>query len=429
MIIRGGENIYPTSTKLRCGRAMQPTLPNRPDPAERQRIVENRRIVLLGATGYTGQRVLRELLARGETPTLAGRNRTKMLAVADRFDAELPVAQVDVTSTADLTRLLEPTDVVVSTIGPFTQLGMVTATVAAQAGAHYFDSTGEGNFVRRVFEQDSVAAARGATLVPAFGYDYVPGNLAGALALERAGERAHRIEIGYFLTRSGHGDELRYRSTLRDVVTLTTGGTRQTLVGAAAEDAFAYRRPHPGTPARLVDERAGKRVLTFRYAGVNRPAMTVGGSEHLGLPEVFPQLESVEVGVGWLGRWTRLVQTAATLQAPLLRSAKVRAAVTRLSERLPGSDREPDSDGRSLVIAIARDDSGRPLATTALTGPDPYEMTGSLLAWGAAHAAAPDTVLKPGVHGPVAAFGLDTLSHGAAEAGLCEADEPLPRRS
>jgi len=39
--------------------------------------VERRRIGLLGATGYTGQRVLRELLARGEEPTLVGRNRSR----------------------------------------------------------------------------------------------------------------------------------------------------------------------------------------------------------------------------------------------------------------------------------------------------------------------------------------------------------------
>ena len=261
--------------------------------------------------------------------------------------------------------------------------------------------------------------------MPAFGYDYVPGNLAGALALTQAGERARRIEIGYFLTRSGHGDELRYRSTLRDVFTLSTGGTRTTLVGSAADDAFAYRRPRPGAPARLVDERAGERVRTFRYAGVTRAAMTVGGSEHLGLPEVFPQLESVEVGLGWFGRWTRPIRTASTLQAPVLRSAKVRAALKRRSERLPGSHREPDADGRSLVIAIARDDSGQPLVTTALTGPDPYEMTASLLAWGAVHMATPDVLLKPGAHGPVAAFGLDTLSLGAGEAGLHEAKERL----
>lgn len=391
--------------------------------------MERRRIVLLGATGYTGQRVLRELLARGEAPTLVGRNRSRMLATAARLEADLPVSEIDVTSATDLTRFLEPSDVVVSTVGPFMQLGTATVTAAAQAGAHYFDSTGEGTFARRVFELHSVAAARGATLVPAFGYDYVPGNLAGALALDTAGERARRVEIGYFLTRSGHGAELRYRSTLRDVYTLTTGGTRQTLVGATAEKAFAYRPSRPGAPARLVDERAAKRVLSFRYAGVKRTAMTVPGSEHLGLPEAFPQLESVDVGLGWLGRWTRPVQVAATVQAPLLRSAKVRAALTRLSGRLPGSHREPDSDGRSLVIAVACDASGRPLSTTALTGPDPYEMTGALLAWGATHAAAPDAVLEPGAHGPVAAFGLDTLRLGAAETGLHEVDEASARRS
>lgn len=169
--------------------------------------MEKRRIVLLGATGYTGQRVLRELLARGEQPTLAGRNRTKMLALTGRFEAGLPVAEVDVTSTADLARLLDRSDVVLSTVGPFMQLGIATVTAAAQAGAHYLDSSGDGSFVRRVFELDPVAAARGSTVVPAFGYDYVPGNLARALALTRAGERASRIEIGYFLTRSGHGDE------------------------------------------------------------------------------------------------------------------------------------------------------------------------------------------------------------------------------
>src|SRR5215211_5992335 len=380
-------------------------------------VVDKRRILLLGATGYTGQRVLRELLARGQAPTLV-----------DRLEAELPVAEVEVTSTADLARLLEPSDVVLSTVGPFMQLGMATVTAAAQAGAHYLDSAGEGSFVRRVFELDAVAAARGASVVPAFGYDYVPGNLAGALALTRAGERARRIEVGYFLTRSGYGEDLRYRSTLRDAFTLTTGGTRTTLVASAAEDAFAYRRPRPRAPARLVEERTGKRVRTFSYAGMKRAALTVAGSEHLGLPEVFPQLDSVDVCLGWFGRWTRPLRTTTTLTAPLLRSETARAAVTRLSQRLPGSHREPDSDGRSLVIAVARDDSGRPLATTALTGPDPYELTASLLAWGAVQAAAPDAPLTPGVHGPVAAFGLDTLRLGAAEAGLHQADESSARR-
>jgi len=40
--------------------------------------MDKRRIVLLGATGFTGQRVLDELLARGELPTLVGRSRGRL---------------------------------------------------------------------------------------------------------------------------------------------------------------------------------------------------------------------------------------------------------------------------------------------------------------------------------------------------------------
>jgi hypothetical protein len=385
-------------------------------------------IVLFGATGYTGRLVAAALVRRGVRPKLAGRNAQTLEALAAELGG-LDSAVADVSRPETVSALVSTGDVLVSTVGPFVRWGAPAVEAAIAAGASYIDSTGEPPFIRDVFERwDAPARTAGAGLITAFGYDYVPGNLAGALALTRAGERARRIEVGYFLTRSGHGDELRYRSTLRDAFTLTTGGTRTTLVASAAEDAFAYRRPRPRAPARLVEERTGKRVRTFSYAGMKRAALTVAGSEHLGLPEVFPQLDSVDVCLGWFGRWTRPLRTTTALTAPLLRSETARAAVTRLSQRLPGSHREPDSDGRSLVIAVARDDSGRPLATTALTGPDPYELTASLLAWGAVHAAVPDAALTPGVHGPVAAFGLDTLRLGAAEAGLHQADEPSAHR-
>ena len=386
--------------------------------------MSKRRIVLVGATGYTGNKVLVELLAKGEQPTLAGRNEERMMALAESHGANLPVAAVDVSSSDSLRQLFTDSDVVISTVGPFMKLGLKTVTAAAHAGSHYLDSSGEASFVRRAFELDSIAASRGATIVPAFGYDYVPGNLAGALVLNKAGAAARHVEIGYFLTRSGRGDELQYKSTLRDVYTLTTGGTRQTVAASSAEDVLGFRAPHPGAPGVLIEERAGKRVHTFEFAGVKRTAMTVGGSEHLGLPEIFPGLESVDVNLGWFGRWTRVMRASAALTAPLVRLTKSELRLAKMAENLPGAGREPDGDGRSLIIAVARDHNGRKLATTALTGPDPYVMTGSLLAWGAIHAADPANALSPGVHGPVAGFGLDTLLQGSGQAGIREVVQP-----
>jgi MFS family permease len=65
------------------------------------------------------------------------------------------------------------------------------------------------------------------------------------------------------------------------------------------------------------------------------------------------------------------------------------------------------------------DVTGALLARTRLTAPEPYAITADLLAWGAGRAA------EHGVHGvgaldAVAAFGLDELAAGAAEAGIVE---------
>src|SRR3954471_20886023 len=84
-------------------------------------------------------------------------------------------------------------------------------------------------------------------------------------------------------------------------------------------------------------------------------------------------------------------------------------------ERLSGSPGEPDPDGRSLATVVARDGQGPSPATTPAIGSDPYEMTGPLLAWGAAREAQPDAVLKPGAHGVVAALGLEALRGAEAD--------------
>jgi hypothetical protein len=43
--------------------------------------------------------------------------------------------------------------------------------------------------------------------------------------------------------------------------------------------------------ATLVNEHVGKRVRAFRYASTRGAALSVAGSEHLGLPEVFSQVQ------------------------------------------------------------------------------------------------------------------------------------------
>ncbi len=142
------------------------------------------RIVVFGATGYTGRLTSERLVAQGERPLLAGRSEERLTELAERLGGlEWRVADVDRPNT--VFSLVERGDVVVSTVGPFVKWGDPAVRAAIAAPAVYLDSTGEPQFIRRVFDAFGPAAAgAGATLMTAMGYDFVPGALAGALALE-----------------------------------------------------------------------------------------------------------------------------------------------------------------------------------------------------------------------------------------------------
>jgi short subunit dehydrogenase-like uncharacterized protein len=363
------------------------------------------RIVLFGATGYTGARTAEALAERGAHPVLAGRDPARLAALAVRLGG-LETARADVTDPRSVRALLGRGDVLVTTVGPFLRLGRAAVDAAVDAGAVYLDSTGEPPFVRRLFESDGRrAAATGAALIPAFGLDYLPGNLAAALALAEAGERAHRVDVGYSI--SGASGQAFSR------------GTMSSLIGVLFEAGFAF------TDGRLGTEAAGRRVWTFQAGGRTRRGLSVGGSEHLTLPALAPTLRDVGVYLDWFG--------------PLTGAAHVLSPLTGLAGRLPGAQRgaqrladavatrvgEAPSEAtvagaRTHTVAEVRDRAGDVVARAQLDGPEAYGLTAALLAWGAT-TAADHGVRGTGALGPVQAFGREELTAGAAAAGLVRA--------
>src|SRR3954452_8727910 len=162
------------------------------------------RVVLFGATGFTGELTARALVARGARPLLVGRSADRLAALAAQLgggDVETAVVDATAPGAADaLAALAGPGDVLICTVGPFLRWGETGVLAALRSGAHYIDSTGEPPFIRTIFERHGPAAeAAGCGLLTALGYDYVPGNLAGALALREAGEEAVRVDVGYFV--------------------------------------------------------------------------------------------------------------------------------------------------------------------------------------------------------------------------------------
>src|SRR5262245_20911752 len=131
------------------------------------------RIVIFGATGYTGRLTAEALVARGGRPLLAGRSAERLRTLAAELGGDLETAVADVADRASVAALVEPGDVIVATVGPFARHGDPAVEAAIAAGAMYLDSTGEPAFIRRVFERFGGDAERaGAALVTAFGYDW-----------------------------------------------------------------------------------------------------------------------------------------------------------------------------------------------------------------------------------------------------------------
>ena len=359
------------------------------------------RIVLFGATGYTGELTARALVQQGARPVLAARSRDRVEVLGAELGG-LQTAVADVGRQASVNALVERGDVLVSTVGPFARWGEPALRAAIAGGAHYIDSTGEPTFIRTVFERHGAAAeTAGSGLLTAFGYDYVPGNLAAALALREAGERAVRVDIGYFV----RGDAQ------------VSGGTRASGVGMLAEPGYAFRG------GRLVSERAARSV--YRIDG--RQAISIGATEQFVLPRVHPGLRDVRVGLGWFGAAARPLQAISAITALATKLPGVRAAIGAAAGRLvKGSTGGPDAATRakttSQITAVASDADGTPLATVRLQGINPYDFTADMLAWGAIRAAGGE-LLGAGALGPVDAFGLDVLERGAAQAGLRRSDE------
>ncbi|MBD7957896.1 saccharopine dehydrogenase NADP-binding domain-containing protein [Microbacterium sp. Sa4CUA7] len=359
------------------------------------------KIVVLGATGYTGDLIVEALASRGVSAVLAGRNPQKLAAASARH-AGMPTQVVDATDAAAVAGILSPGDVLISTVGPFEKVGWAGAEAAVRARAHYLDTTGEVGFVQGLQNRhDAAARAAGIVMLPAFGYDYVPGMLAGALALERAGSDATTLRIGYFAAGSLRGG--------------LSKGTRATLAAGILQPSPVWR------DGRLQQDRTAGSTHTFNLRGSRSTGILVSGTEVLFLPALYPTVRTVEDYNGWFPRTARLMPAVTRVARGIGRVPVGRRLIERIAGSGGGSSPGPDAATRARtrtrVVATASDATGAMVAEAHLSGPSPYTLTAELVARAAERlrASAPAAV---GVQGPVQGFGLAGLQELSAEVGM-----------
>lgn len=279
-----------------------------------------RRVGLVGATGTVGRLVAAELERRGLDARLGARSPERIGP-----DVAGERAAVDVTDPRSVRTFLDGVDVVVNTAGPFLQLGMPVVEAAVELGVPYVDSTGETPFIHQLLDRFRHA---GVAIVPACGFDYLPGDLAAAVAAEHVGGPCRRVEVHY---------------DIRGMI--PSAGTARSVPGAFGDEATTEPR-------------------RVRFLDGVRWAIDVPFGEHVFVPLHVPD-----------------ATVSVTAAVPRLAANLLPAAVGSLPRLAPLLERVPDAlrrRARFTILALASADDGQ-RSGVAVVGRDIYGITARLL--------------------------------------------------
>jgi len=324
-------------------------------------------LAILGVTGFTGRLVLDEARRAGLDVRLVGRRRDAL----DELAATGEEARVaDARDEAALQAAFAGASVVASLAGPFLQIGVAPVRAAAAAGAHYLDTSGEQEWVGLLhaeFEPETV-------VLPAFGFDYVPGDLAARLAAEQVEGPLDEIVVAYSVKGVG-----------------TSRGTRRTIGHVMGQKQVAWQE------GRLVPSGFGETTRRVRFPFGERTVVEWGGTEPITVP-----------------RHTGVRNVRSYLRAPALAAkagglGRLAAPFVRFGSRLgpAGPSEASRRKSRFTVVAEARGPSGEGRAV--LTGSDVYGLTARLIVCGA-QALMAGEARGTGVLAPAEAFDARTLA-------------------
>jgi short subunit dehydrogenase-like uncharacterized protein len=339
--------------------------------------------VLYGASGYTGRLVGEELARRGVEHVLSGRDPAKL----DPLGAERGVAvrAVALDDDSGLRELLRDASVVINCAGPFTLAGDALVHAAIDTGTHYVDSTGEQPFIRMVFERHGARAEQaGVALVPAIGFDYLPGDCIARIAAEGI-EPLEELVIAYAVKGFGMS-----RGTLRSGLEIMKGGDVVYEDGGwhpAPAGVFraSFDFPEPLGRQGMSRYPSGEVITVPRHTRTRRVVSLVTtrtAAPNAVAPALMPYLQP---------------GLQLTLRTPL--RGLLQSAVAVLPEGPPESERRA---AEWTIVADARGEDGRTSRAQA-RGVDVYGLTAVILVHGAELLSAPGYD-RAGALGPSTAF-------------------------
>jgi len=400
-------------------------------------------LVLLGATGFTGQLVAEYLVRKrighdGGDPgrarvrwALAGRSRDKLervrraLAALDPTAAHLPIVVADSLDRAAMDDVARRARLVCTTVGPYATYGDPLVAACAEAGAAYCDLTGETPWIRRTIDRwHDRAVATGARIVSCCGFDSIPSDLGVLMLHQHLASAGDRLAYAHYrVVRAAGGisggtvasmmnlienmGDPEVRRALADPYVLDPSGSPR---GADRTDSMGPRRDDDG-----------RWTAPFVMAGVNtRVVRRSNALLNHAYGRDFRYDEAVDTGAGLLGLGKALGASAA--MAAVGAVAMLPPSRELLARFLPapgeGPSREKRERGHFQIEIRAKSASGKRLVGIVGGDLDPgYGQTAVMLGEAALCLAQDDLPARGGVLTPAVTMGM-TLVERLRAAGM-----------
>jgi short subunit dehydrogenase-like uncharacterized protein len=159
----------------------------------------HRKVAVFGAYGHTGRFIVAELVARGLTPILSGRNADALSRLQTLWPA-LVARRAEVGSPEELDALLSGADAVINAAGPFAETAVPLAEAALRARIPYLDIVAEPDIAEPLVAQfDAPARAAGIPMALAVGFYGGLGDLVATAAMGDWRE-ADELTLAYALS-------------------------------------------------------------------------------------------------------------------------------------------------------------------------------------------------------------------------------------
>ena len=347
-------------------------------------------VVVYGATGFTGRLVCAELARRKVSFAVAGRDRSKLTALAGSLGAAQPevlVAALD--DRAALEAAIARGRVVLACAGPFARMGEPVREAALAVKRHYLDITGESGYMMATAARDAEAQARGVALVNAVGFDVVPTDAAAVLAADAAGGKPELLRIG-----------IRFGGR-------ATQGTTRSALEHADKGGMAY----------IAGEYVTEPVAADRWQAAFPPP--IGDRVCVSIPWGDLATAPRSTGARTIRTYMAVSSTVARVMPLVGLAGKALAwgPAKRLAERWVSTLPEGPSDAeraRARCAVVAEAQNGARTARAWVTTADGYDFT-AVAAVECAVRAAADGFDRKGALTPTQAFGARALLEALAD--------------